>query len=175
MSETVKVDDVTEETEVKRGFWSVKRVSYVAIFIALSAVGAMIKIPSPIGSVGLDSVPGFFCALAFGGIEGAIVISIGHILSAAFVGFPLTLPIHLAIAITMAVWAFLYRLLSKLNIILAIVVTVLLNGFVSGLLLLLLGGWGLYIGTVPFLLVASAVNVILSAIAFKAVKSSKLL
>ena len=49
---------------------SVKRVAYMAVFIALSAVGAMIKIPSPVGTIGLDSAPGYFCGLAFGYVEG---------------------------------------------------------------------------------------------------------
>lgn len=158
--------------------WSVKRVAIVAVFIALSAVGAMIKIPSPIGSIGLDSCPGYFCAIAFGGVEGALVIAIGHLLSAAVVGFPLTIPIHLGIAVSMALWALILRLISKkvkFGLVIGVVAATLLNTFVTGLLLLPVGGWALYVANIPSLLIASAVNTILAAIAYKAVKGSKLL
>ncbi|HBK67778.1 MAG TPA: alpha-ribazole transporter, partial [Firmicutes bacterium] len=46
---------IQEKKDLKKNLWSVKRVSIIAIFLALSAVGAMIKIPSPIGTIGLDS------------------------------------------------------------------------------------------------------------------------
>ncbi|MCG8616904.1 MAG: ECF transporter S component, partial [Desulfobacterales bacterium] len=65
---------------------SVKEVAFTAIFIALSAVGAMIKIPSPVGTIGLDSGPGYFCGLAFGYRTGSLVIFIGHLLTAGIVG-----------------------------------------------------------------------------------------
>ncbi|HBK69217.1 MAG TPA: alpha-ribazole transporter, partial [Firmicutes bacterium] len=155
-----------------------KRVSIIAIFLALSAVGAMIKIPSPIGTIGLDSAPGYFCALAFGGVEGAIVIGIGHILSAAVCGFPLSIPIHVVIALAMMLWSLVYRWVAfkiKYGIIPAIVLVSLLNGVVTCFLLVFVGGWGMVFGTMPFLLLASAVNIIISAIAFKFVQGSKLI
>jgi uncharacterized membrane protein len=175
MSEVVKNE---EKPDLQKKSWSVKRVSIIAVFIALSAVGAMIKIPSPIGTIGLDSCPGYFCALAFGGVEGMIVIAIGHILSAAVVGFPLTIPIHIAIAATMALWALIFRFIGKrgtVGIVIATVVAALLNAFGSGLLLIPIGGVALYVANMIPLLVAAAANAILAAIAFSAVKGSKLL
>lgn len=66
--------------------------------IALAGVGALIKIPSPIGTIGLDSAPGYFSALAFQPVtEGSIVAAIGHLLSAGVVGFPLGIPLHLSV------------------------------------------------------------------------------
>jgi uncharacterized membrane protein len=167
-----------EEQDLKKKLWSVKRISIIAIFIALSAVGAMIKIPSPIGTIGIDSAPGYFCALAFGCIEGAVVISIGHLISAAVVGFPLSIPIHILIAVSMALWAIIYRWIAnkgKYGIILAVITAILLNGVVSALLLLFVGGWGMVAGMIPFLLVAAGINVVISAIAYKSVKGSKLI
>lgn len=165
--------------DIQKKAWSVKRIAIMAIFIALSAVGAMIKIPSPIGSIGLDSAPGYFCALAFGGVEGAIIIAIGHLLSAAVVGFPLSIPIHLGVAVCMAIWAVIFRFIGKRGSIIMIAVAViaasLLNSFVTGLLLIPVGGWGLYIVNIIPLLVASAVNTIISAIAFLSVRNSKLI
>lgn len=165
--------------DIKKKAWPVKRIAIMAIFIALSAVGAMIKIPSPIGSIGLDSAPGYFCALAFGGVEGAVIIAVGHLLSAAVVGFPLSIPIHLGVAVCMALWAVIFRFIGKrgsvVMIVAAIVVASLLNSFVTGLLLIPVGGWGLYIANIIPLLVASAVNTIIASIAFLSVKNSKLI
>ena len=58
-----------------------RKLAIIAVFVALSAAGSLVKIPSPLGSVGLDSAPGFFTALAFGGWLGFLVIAIGHLLT----------------------------------------------------------------------------------------------
>lgn len=172
MSQEVKGD-------LKKSSWSARRIAILAIFIALSAVGAVIKIPSPLGSIGLDSFPGYFCALAFGFTEGAIVIAVGHILSAAIAGFSLTVPLHLAIAVSMAVVAIIVRLIAtkinKIGVILSIIVGVLLNSFVLGFWLLPLGGWGLYTGATPSLFVASLVNGIIAVVAYYALRNTKLI
>ncbi len=156
-----------------------KTIAIIAIFIALSAVGALIKIPSPIGSIGLDSCPGYFCALAFGGGVGAVVIAIGHLLSAAVVGFPLSLPVHLIIAVLMAVWALVFRLIArkvkKIGLTLAIIIVSLLNSVVTGLLLIPIGGWTLYVANIIPLLGASAVNAIIAGIAFVSIRNTKLI
>jgi uncharacterized membrane protein len=165
-----------EEQEMTKSFWNVKRVAIIAIFIALSAVGALIKIPSPIGTIGLDSAPGFFAALAFGSIEGMIVIGIGHILSAAVIGFPLSIPIHIFIACQMAVWALAFRYIQKkFGYILAVIAATLLNGVISAFTLVLVGGIGMAIGVMPFLALASGVNIIIAALAHKAVSGSNLI
>ncbi len=173
-----RTTEEADRPDIENKSWSVRRVAIVAIFAALSAVGAMIKIPSPIGSIGLDACAGFFCALAFGSVEGMIVVAIGHILSAAVIGFPLTLPIHLAVAVTMAIWALLFRIIGRrgtVGLVLAVITASLLNAFGSGLLLLPIGGVGLYVANLLPLLVASAANTILAAVAYSAVKGSKLL
>lgn len=166
----------TESKEVKLSAWNVKRLSIMAIFIALSAVGALIKIPSPVGTIGMDSAPGFFCALAFGGIEGAVVISFGHLLTSAVVGFPLTIPVHLYIAFQMALWALAYRWVNKtLGLIPAVIAGIILNGVVSSFAMFPMMGMGGVLGLLPFLVVGSALNVIISAIAYKAIKGSRLI
>lgn len=55
----------------KKVYFTPKRIARVAILVALSAVGAFIKLPSPTGTVALDSAPGFVAAAAFGPGEGA--------------------------------------------------------------------------------------------------------
>lgn len=155
---------------------TVKRLAVIAIFVALSAVGAWIKIPSPVGTIGLDSAPGFFTAIAFGGLEGAIVIALGHLLTAAVVGFPLSIPIHLFIALQMALWALSYRFVQrKFGLIAAVVVGTLLNGVVSSFTMILMGGLGAVLSVMPFLVLGSAINVILAAVAFRGLKGSRLI
>lgn len=161
---------------IKPSFWNVRRIALMAIFIALSYVGALIKIPSPVGTIGLDSAPGFFSALAFGGIEGMIVIAFGHLLTAAVVGFPLTIPIHLFIALQMALWALSYRWVNgKFGLIPAAVIAIILNGVVSSLTMLPMGGMGAVLGVMPFLIIGSIINVVISAVAYKAIKGSRLI
>ncbi|MHB8074458.1 ECF transporter S component [Desulfosporosinus fructosivorans] len=156
--------------------WNVKRLSIMAIFIALSAVGALIKIPSPVGTIGMDSAPGFFCALAFGGLTGAVVIAFGHLLTAAVIGFPMTIPIHLYIALQMALWAVCYRWVNKkLGLIPAVIVGIILNGVVSAFAMLPIIGMGGVMGLMPFLVVGAAINVVISALAYKAIKGSRLI
>ncbi|ODA42992.1 ECF transporter S component [Desulfosporosinus sp. BG] len=166
----------TEQRDLKLSAWNIKRLSIMAIFIALSAVGALIKIPSPVGTIGMDSAPGFFSALAFGGLTGAIVIAFGHLLTSAVVGFPMTIPVHLYIAFQMALWALCYRWVNeKLGLIPAIIVGIILNGVVSSLAMYPLMGMGGVIGLMPFLVIGAALNVIISAIAYKAIKGSRLI
>jgi len=154
----------------------VKRIIFMAVFIALSAVGSWIKIPSPVGTIGLDSAPGYFSALAFGSLDGAIVIAIGHLLTAAIVGFPLTIPMHLLIAVLMALWAIIFRLINKtLGLIPAVIAAIFLNGVVSAFTMLPIGGMAAAIGLMPYLVIGSAINVIIAAAAYKAIRASKLI
>ncbi|MEA4812318.1 MAG: ECF transporter S component [Anaerolineaceae bacterium] len=172
----MKLED--KQGDYKKGKWSTKQIAVMAIFIALSAVGAFIKIPSPIGSIGLDSAPGFFAAVAFGPIIGGIVIAVGHIISAAVVGFPLTIPIHIAIAIGMALVAFVFYLLGRkgiIGLVAGVVICALLNSFALGLLLIPIGGKALYLTMIVPLLAAAAVNLVIAAVAYLALKNSTLL
>jgi len=165
-----------EKENLKLSAWNVKRLSIMAIFIALSAVGALIKIPSPFGTIGMDSAPGFFCALAFGGVTGTVVIAFGHLLTSAVVGFPMTIPIHLYIAFQMALWALTYRWVNeKLGLIPAVIVAIILNGVVSSFAMFPIMGMGGVLGLMPFLVVGAAINVIISAVAYKAIKGSRLI
>ncbi len=171
--------DIIREQEqtgdLKPNILSVKRVAYISIFIALSAVGAMIKIPSPAGTIGLDSAPGYFCALAFGTVEGVSVIFIGHVLTSGIVGFPLGLPLHIFIAVQMGLWAMGFRWVTRqFGLIPGAVIAVLLNGVVSAFTLFFVGGMGAVLGVMPFLIVGSLINVVVAAVAYKGVHAGKL-
>lgn len=156
----------TLSTSGPRGFFSPRRVARVAILVALSGVGAFIKIPSPTGTVALDSAPGYLAAAAFSPLEGGVVGALGHLISAATAGFPLGLPIHLVVAAEMFVFAWVLGLLARpLGALVAGVVAVLLNGLLAPAILLPIGGIGMYATQVVPLLVGSAVNVAVAVIA----------
>lgn len=165
----------TIKEDLKPGFWSIKRIAIMAIFIALSYVGSLIKIPSPLGTPALDSAPGFFSALAFGGLEGAIVIAIGNIFTSAIVGFPLGIPMTLFSAAQMALWALAFRWVNKkMGLIPAMAVAIFLNGVVSSFSVLPMLGMGGVIGFMPFLVLASVINIVLAGLAYQALKKSRL-
>jgi hypothetical protein len=166
---TVKEESLTE----KKVFWTPRRIARMAIFIALSAVGALIKIPSPTGTVAMDSVPGYFSVLAWGYVEGAIVISLGHIFTAATVGFPLGIPMHLLIAISMIVWAAMLRWFTfKIHPIAGILAGTFGNGVLGAALDIPIGGMGLFYALLPFLVVASFIDITIAAIAYQIVRKT---
>lgn len=166
----------TDAPDLKKDVLVVKRAAYIAIFIALSAVGAMIKIPSSVGTIGLDSAPGYFCALAFGYVEGAAVIFVGHLLTAGIVGFPLGLPLHLFIGVQMGLWAIIVRFIKQnLGLWPAVFAGVVLNGVASSFTSIFIGGMGAVIGIMPFLIAGSLFNVLIAAIAYRGLKKGKLI
>ncbi len=144
------------------------RLTRIGVLVALSAVGAGIKIPSILGTPALDSAPGYFAALAFGLSDGALVIGLGHLITALTAGFPLTLPLHLVVALGMAgcaaAVAWTARAMSRW---LAVAVGVALNGVALPALFILLPafGWPFFSAMVLPLSIASLINVALAVIA----------
>ncbi|MEG6567370.1 ECF transporter S component [Thermoanaerobacterium saccharolyticum] len=153
----------TKTTTIK----NVKTLTLVAMLIAMSAVGAMIKVYN---TVAFDSLPGYFASLYFGGYIGAIVISLGHIFTALTSGFPLGIPNHIIIAASMAVCAYFYSLAyKKFNSYVAIAVGTILNGPVATLIFVPQYGWGFFFQMVLPLTIASFANVLLASIIYKTV------
>lgn len=137
------------------------------MLIALSAIGALIIIPSPAGTIAFDSAPGYLAALAFGPVEGAIVASIGHLLAASTSGFPLGVPIHLFISMQMAVWAVLLWFLAKrVHIVLAAFVAIIGNGVISAASMIPLFGMGFFLALLLPLLLASCINVTIACLLY---------
>lgn len=160
------------------GGLSARKLAIMAIFIALSAVGALIRIPSPVGTVALDAAPGFFVALGFGGWMGAVVALVGHLLTAAITGFPLTLPVHLVIGVGMGACAWVFGWLGRkgtAGLVAGFVLALLINSPVLALIMLPMGGWALYIATVPSLAVGAAVNLAIATIAYLPLRKTRLL
>jgi ABC-type Co2+ transport system permease subunit len=130
----------------------------VSLLIALSAVGAYLKFPSPIGSIALDSLPGYLGVLLLGGAKGSIILIIGHLISALTASLPLG-PIHLIIALLMGVSGLIFGYLIDKNRVLATVIAIIYNGIIIPALLIPILGLGFFIGIVPMLLLASGVNI----------------
>jgi len=152
-----------------------KKLNLISMFIALSFIGSYIKIPSPLGSIALDSMAGYLAGLTFGGAAGGAIGFLGHILTSANAGFPLSLPVHLIVAAMMFISVYFYGLTyKKINIFLAAIIGILLNGVISPLALLLFPqfGWPFFIGITPFLLLASGLNVILSILVYIPLKNA---
>lgn len=149
---------------------------YIAMFVALSFIGSLIKIQ---GTIALDSMSAFFASLFIGPVAGAMVGALGHLLTAFSSGFPLTLPIHIIIMLQMAVIVYLFGLVyKKANSFVAIVVGVLLNG--PGCVLMLapitkilglpLNGTAFIYAMVGALTLGAAVNIVLATVLFGRIK-----
>ena len=83
---------------------------------------------------------------------------------------------HLVIAVEMAVVALIYRFVNKkVGLVAAVVAAVLLNGVAGSFMLYPTGGMGAVIGLMPFLVAGSIFNVVVSALAYKALKGTRLI
>lgn len=84
-----------------------RKLTLAALFISLSAIGGMIKIPLGIASIALDSMPALVAVLFFSAPLAGTIAFFGHLISALFGGLPLG-PFHLIIAAEMwaVVWLF---------------------------------------------------------------------
>lgn len=159
----------------KKEFWSSKRIARMSIFIAMSAVGAMIKVPSPTGTVALDAAFAFFAAIAFGWKEGIFVAFLGHLLTALTTGFPLGFPMHLFIALQMSIYVALFDILSKkIHLLVGSIVAIILNGPISSILVIPIGGFGLMAALIVPLTVGAIINIFIAATAYLIIKKSKM-
>jgi uncharacterized membrane protein len=161
----------------------------IVVFVALSCVGALVKIPSPVGSIALDSSPGYFAAAYFNPLVGGLIGFLGHLASAATAGFPLGLW-HLFVACHMFCWCVVFgaivRYAKRTNsqavsiaiVSIGAIVTIFLNGIVSPYLLVAIPGSPVpkaaLMGLIPFLLAASTVDVVIASAAFYIISRSKI-
>ncbi|GAB6086043.1 ECF transporter S component [Alkaliphilus crotonatoxidans] len=164
---------------VRRTESKTKKLVKMALFIAISGIGAYIKIQ---GSIALDSMGAFLAALLIDPLAGGIVALVGHLLSALTSGFPLTLPMHLLVSVLMSlvVWGFgiLYR---KNHPLMAAFAGILFNGpgstllaaWAASLMGLPLGGKALFLMMWLPLTLASAVNIFLTLVVYKALGGTR--
>jgi ABC-type Co2+ transport system permease subunit len=162
-----------EQKATQKQTTNVRKIIIIAIFSAFAMALSFVKLPSPVGSVALDSSPGYFVAGFFSPILGGVTGLIGHLTSSGIAGFPLSF-VHIPIALLQFCWCCLFGfILRKGNNIFALVaaavIAVLTNGVIAPILLVLLypAMKNMMYGIIPFLIVASAINVILAAVAIR--------
>lgn len=146
-----------------------KSLVLLAMFVALSSVGASIKVPSPTGTVALDALPGFLAALVLGPGLGALVAALGHLLTSLFAGFPMSLPLHLLVAAQMAVAAYAMGYCKNYGLPLAAAVGIFINGVVAPACFILLPQFGMafFAAMLVPLLVGATINVVAAAVIYK--------
>jgi len=162
---------------------STKKLVLMALFLVLSLIGSNIRL---FGSIALDSLPAFLAALLLGPGYGAAIGFMGHLFSAAPIGFPMSIPIHLAIAVAMAVtmlgFGHAFNVLKRnfaptTSLAVTGVVGIVLNAPVS--LVFTMGVMALIAGTeaamglimlLPVLTLGSSINVVLSIVLYKSLE-----
>jgi len=148
------------------------RIARLAIFSALCVVGSFIHPPSPIQTVAFDSAPGFFAALYFGALDGALICGIGHICTSIVNGFPLGF-LHLPIALGMALAGGVMGLLNKVGHKWALIPAIIAGISINTLLFVVViptMGWAVALAFVPFLLFAASLNAVVAALAYIGVR-----
>lgn len=136
----------------------------IALLVALTAIGAAIKIPAIIGSVGLDAFPAVLAAAILGGPSGAMVGGLGHLLSALIGGMPMG-PLHVIVAVEMAILAYVFAVFYRKGMKWQAGVGFILgNSFIAPLPFMLLINVAFYWAIVPSLLIGSVINTALALI-----------
>lgn len=159
---------------------SIKLMTRCGVLIALSAIGAMIKIQ---GTIAFDSMPGYFAALYINPIAGGVVAALGHFLTALTSGFPLSLPMHLMLMMIMGVVAYIFGFIgNKINGVIACLIATILNGPVctaisavtAKALALPFSGAAMFTALVVPLTIASAVNIVLAFVVHKIIRNKRI-
>jgi uncharacterized membrane protein len=136
-----------------------KKTLLTVMFISLSTVGAMIKIPAFIGSIALDSLPALVAAVMLGPIAGGITAGLGHILSSLLAGFPLGM-FHVLISLEMFTLVMLFGYLYKKVKVMSYVVMLIGNAFLAPLPFYFLISPSFYFTLLTPLLVGTIINLV---------------
>lgn len=141
-----------------------KKMTRLAVLIALSVIGAFIKIPSAVGSLAFDAVPGFYAALAINPATGAVVAGLGHAATAVVSGMPLGVPVHALVATGMMLAAYFAGVVAKHHNIAGCVVGIMINGIVLPAMFVVMPGFGVpfFLANSPPILMAATMNVLVA-------------
>ena len=142
----------------------VKRITLTAFFAALCVIGGLIKIPSGIGSLALDTVPALISVAFLPPVFSGIAAMLGHTASAMYAGFPLG-PFHVLIALEMLIIVIIFARLHKAGHNLTKwVFFVVANGLIAPLPFYFLISPAFFLSAIPFLLLATIVNAVVAAV-----------
>ncbi|MBT2583023.1 ECF transporter S component [Planococcus sp. ISL-109] len=141
-----------------------QQIALAALFISLSAIGGMVKIPLGIASIALDAMPALVAALFLAAPLAGFIAAAGHLLSAMFGGMPLG-PFHLLIAAEMfaIVWLF-AKLHQGGKVWLKWGVFIIGNGILAALPFYFLLSPAFFYASVPGLLLAASINAAVAAL-----------
>ncbi|NLP18888.1 MAG: ECF transporter S component [Firmicutes bacterium] len=146
---------------------SSKRGLRLIVFMFLSLVGSMIRLPLPTGSVALETFPGYFAALTFGWVDGGLVAGLSHLLVAALGGFPLGIWLHLLAGLQMALWAVCFWYINdRVGLLTAIIAITILHSLVSVVYTLPIWNMVIFSGLLLPLALAAAINLFLAGFLF---------
>ena len=137
----------------------------LVLFMLLSFLGSMVRLPSPTGPVALETFPGYFAALAFGWLDGGLVAGLSHLLVSALGGFPLGIWLHLLAGLQMALWAVCFWYINdRVGLLTAIIAITILHSLVSIVYTLPIWNMVIFSGLLLPLAVAAAVNLFLAGL-----------
>jgi len=148
----------------------------MALMIAISFVGANIKLPGPFSTIAFDSFPAYFAGLLLGGVPGGVVGLLGHLMTSFLSGFPFGLPMHIVIGVMMFVSVYMFSVVTKrVNWIVGAIAGVVINGIFMPIVLVLMPGfeWAMAMAFIPMLTAASAANVTLAIVVNNAISKTE--
>jgi riboflavin transporter FmnP len=139
----------------------IRQLARVAVLVALSVLGSFIKIPSMVGSLAFDAVPGYYAALAVSPLTGAVVAGLGHVATAFVSGLPLGAPIHAIVVLGMTLAGYVTGVAAKRSRLLGCAAGVVINGLALPALFIVIPGFGMafFLAATPSILGASVLNV----------------
>lgn len=148
----------------------------MGLMVALSFVGANIKLPGPFTTIAFDSLPAFFAGLLLGGGLGGAVGFLGHLMTSFLSGFPLGVHTHIIIAVMMFLTVMTFGAVAKkMNVYVGAALAIILNGIVMPLALVILPTFNIQmaIGFMPMLTSVSAANVVVSILVYNALSKTE--
>ncbi|MFC5589201.1 ECF transporter S component [Sporosarcina soli] len=147
-----------------------QRLTLTAMFAALCAIGGLIKIPSGIGSLALDTVPAIVSVAFLPPVFSGTASLLGHLASAMYAGFPLG-PFHLLIACEMFVIIYLFARLHKAgHHVLKWLFFIIANGLLAPLPFYFLVSPAFFFGALPAIFVATILNASVAALVIPALR-----
>lgn len=147
-----------------------KRMTLTALFAALCVIGGLIKIPSGVGSLALDTVPALLAVSFLPPVFVGIASLMGHLASAMYAGFPLG-PFHLLVAAEMFVILYLFARLHRSDRhVLKWAFFIIANGVLASLPFYFLLSPAIFIGLLPSVLMATVLNAAVAAVVMPALR-----
>lgn len=136
-----------------------------AMVAAICAIGAVIKVPSPVTSAALDSAPAFLSVAFLSPMLAGIAGLIGHFITALTSGFPLG-PLHLIIAAEMFIVVWIFGVMHKRGFnLLKWPVALVLNGIIAPLPFYFIVSPAFFWTSLPGLFMATLINLVIVAVA----------